>query len=322
MSSQVGAFVAVAAIVMINSCAMVSGFVPSRVPQLPTPHAQELNQVLPHAALKLSNNSNEEFSRDVRLREEAESPFRKVRYFLYLNGLGGALSSLFISGTRVIAALNGINTDLMQESLINCGVDIGGIIVVGLLYKRDVDAEQSRLKRATKGAKLAKLTVRASKSMLEMEMEGTAQPQGTFTTSLGSFRRNRGLEKRVVLAAAGEDKIADVIEEAKSLEQDLELNDLVVIPVVMPQGKAPAVQESDLPRCVAVPVVVADNWRNVINDEASEAIKQGVDIEKEGFCVIVKKNGRVGQRTKGIFLNNLVGNVVARREAGMDVTNI
>jgi len=47
-----------------------------------------------------------------------------------------------------------------------------------------------------------------------------------------------------------------------------------------------------------------------------------VDIEKDGFCVILKKNGRVGQRTKGIFLERMVAMVEDRQSKGMDVTNI
>ena len=69
-------------------------------------------------------------------------------------------------------------------------------------------------------------------------------------------------------------------------------------------------------------VLGSHNWKNVIDDEATEAVSQGVDVLNEGFCVVLKKNGKVGQRTKGINLQTLLGNVVARREAGMDVTNI
>ena len=93
----------------------------------------------------------------------------------------------------------------------------------------------------------------------------------------------------------------------------------------MPQGIAPqgSIEETnDLPSCVAAPVSVGNNWKRFVTEESMEAVEQGVDVEKDGFCVILKKNGRVGQRTRGIFLNNLVGNVVARKEAGMDVTNI
>jgi hypothetical protein len=63
-------------------------------------------------------------------------------------------------------------------------------------------------------------------------------------------------------------------------------------------------------------------WRSVIEDEAEQAIQQGVDIEKDGFCVILKKNGRVGQRTKGIFLENMVADITQRLEMGMDIKNI
>jgi hypothetical protein len=262
----------------------------------------------------------EEYSREVRLREEAESPFRKVRFFFYLTLLAGAMTSLVVSVTRIAAGAAGVNTDLMQESVVNAGVDIAGLLVIGFLYKRDMDAEQSRLKRATKGARLAKLTVRASKQMVDVASEdGT-----TFTTSLASLRRGRGIEKRVVIAAGGVEKIAQVLREARELATDMEMNDLVVVPVIMPQGVAPRMDDSegDLPSYVALPVTVGNNWKNVIDEEAAEAVKQGVDIEKEGFCVVVKKNGRVGQRTRGIFLDNMVGNVSARREAGMDVSNI
>jgi len=266
-----------------------------------------------------SPSSDEEFSREVRLRAEAESPFVKVRYFFYINAAGGAFTSLAISVARIAAALAGVNTDLMEESLRNAAVDIAGLVVVAFLWRRDAAAEQSRLKRATKGAELAKLTVRASKSLL-----GDVE-SGTFTTPLSSLRSGRGIEKRVVIAAAAADKIADVLQEAKKLQEEITLNDLIVVPVVMPRGVAPETgggNESDLIPCIALPVAVGTSWKDYIEEEAAEAVKQGVNVEKDGFCIVLKKNGKVGQRTKGIFLGNLIGNVIARREAGMDVTNI
>ena len=268
------------------------------------------------------NGSNDaDASRKLKLREEAESPFRKVRFFLYITLAGGAFTGLAISLARIAAALSGVNEDLLQESLINAGVDLAGLAVVGFLYRRDQQAEASRLKRAARGAGLAQLAVRASKSV----MDGDVSPEGsTFTTTLASLRRGRGIEKRVVIAAAGKDKIAQVLKEAKELERDMDYNDILVVPVVMPQGVAPSLVDEDLlpNKSVALPVVVGNNWKSIIDEEASEAVQQGVNIEEEGFCVVLKKNGRVGQRTRGIFLENLLSNVVKRREAGMDVTNI
>jgi hypothetical protein len=76
-----------------------------------------------------------------------------------------------------------------------------------------------------------------------------------------------------------------------------------------------------LPRCIGLPVGNSA-WKRVLDDETLEARKQGVDIEAEGICVILKKNGRVGQRTRGIFLKRMVGEVEERRAMGMDVSNI
>jgi hypothetical protein len=302
--------------IAVASLGMVTLSTHAYVPMLP----QRSRGTLSHSIGKsttLRMAEGEEFSREVRLREEAESPFRKVRFFLYLTLAGGAATSLAISIARIGAASAGVNTDLMDESLLNAGVDLAGLGILGFLYKRDQDAEQSRLKRASKGAELAKLSVRVSKLLLGDVDDDAA----TFTTSLASLRGGRGIEKRVVIAAAGADKIAQVLQDAKELEEDMELNDLVLVPVVMPRGIAPAENE-DMPSCVAAPVAVGNNWKRYVEDEAAEAINQGVDVEKDGFCIVLKKNGRVGQRTKGIFLGNLVGNVVARREAGMDVSNI
>ncbi|KAG7336832.1 DUF3493 domain containing protein [Nitzschia inconspicua] len=269
------------------------------------------------------DNNNDRFSREVRLREEAESPFRKVRYFFYLNIAGGATTSLLISIARIAAALTGVNTDLMDESLRNAAIDVVGLAAVAYFWRQDQVAEESRLKRATKGAEMAKLNVRASKTLMTGDQDDATS---TFTTTLASFRRQRGIEKRVVIAAAGEEKIRQVLKEAQELQPGLADNDLVVVPVVMPRGVAPLVDDTvitqPLPANVALPVTVGNNWKQFIDEEATEATSQGVNIEEEGFCIVLKKNGRVGQRTRGIFLNNLVGNVMARKEAGMDVKNI
>ena len=110
-----------------------------------------------------NNNNNNEYTRDVRLREEAESPFRRVRFFLYFSLGGGALTSLFLSLARIAAASSGINPDLLQESVFNAGVDVAGLVVLAVLFQRDLAQQESRLKRATKGASLAKLAIRVNK---------------------------------------------------------------------------------------------------------------------------------------------------------------
>mmetsp|Transcript_6866 Transcript_6866/g.11975 ORF Transcript_6866/g.11975 Transcript_6866/m.11975 type:complete len:313 (-) Transcript_6866:355-1293(-) len=268
------------------------------------------------APLGMAKDDKQNFSREVMLREEAESPFRKVRFFFYWSLGGGAMTGLFISLGRIAAGLSGVNTDLLQESEINAAVDMAGIILIAFLWKRDVDAQNSRLKRAAKGAELAKLVIRASKKLTD-DLESDA---GTFNTNLASLRRGRGIEKRVVLAIGGKEKIKETLMEAKRLNDLLMLNDLVVVPVVFPQGSAPEVDGDSIPDSIALPSGV--KWKAMVDDEASEAGEQGVDVEKDGIAIVLKKNGRVGQRTKGIFLGNMVGDVVQRQELGLDIKNI
>merc|ERR1712232_1134465 len=104
-----------------------------------------------------------------------------------------------------------------------------------------------------------------------------------------------------------------------------EFNDLLVVPLLLGAGDQLSLPSmtTPQPKSVALPVLSGGSgWRDFLAEEVDEAKRQGVNVQREGLCVILKKNGRVGQRTKGISLENLVGNVVSRREAGMDVTNI
>lgn len=262
--------------------------------------------------------TEDEYSQDIRLREEAESPFRKVRFFFYASLGSGAFMSLLVSTTRIAAALSGINADLMDESIKNAAVDLVGIVAIALLAKRDVDAQESRLKRAKKGGDLARLMIRASKNLAE---ESDSATSAMFNTNLSSLRRGRGIEKRVVIVAAGKDKVTEILKEATRLQDALTSNDLIIVPVVLPQGIAPVYDENvPLPECVALPI--GPNWKSVVDDETDEARRQGVDVEAEGIAIVLKKNGRVGQRTKGVFLGQFVGEVENRRAFGLDVKNI
>eukprot|EP00586_Coscinodiscus_wailesii_P012436 CAMPEP_0172509686 /NCGR_PEP_ID=MMETSP1066-20121228/222166_1 /TAXON_ID=671091 /ORGANISM="Coscinodiscus wailesii, Strain CCMP2513" /LENGTH=327 /DNA_ID=CAMNT_0013288281 /DNA_START=14 /DNA_END=997 /DNA_ORIENTATION=+ len=262
------------------------------------------------------NDQDSSYSREVRLREEAESPFRKVRFLLYTATLAGAFTSLAVSSARIAAGLSGVNSDLLNESVTNAVVDIAGLVIIGFLYKRDLDAQESRLKRAQKGAELAQLTVRGR------FIRGGSS---TSVVPLSALRRGRGIEKRVVICAGGSNKMEAIFRDVTKLSESLIVNDLLIVPVLIPQCTSPSsdIWEKEIVEqleCVALPA--GGNWRSVLEDETQRAREQGVDVEKEGFCVVLKKNGRVGQRTRGVFLGRMVGEVEERRDMGMDVTNI
>ena len=249
---------------------------------------------------------------------------------MYASVGAGALASLLISAARVAAALNGINSDLLNESATNVAVDLGGLVLLAFLYQRDVQAQQSRLQRASKGAALDKLQVRATQALMTGEPQDSQQ---SMTVALSDLRRGRGIEKRVVLAVAGADKLNTVLQDIQEVgDEVLARNDLLIVPIVWPGAQAPILAPKNddnseenvtsnlAPLSVALPV--GRDWSLVVGDEVSEAQQQGVSVEEDGVCIILKKNGRVGQRTKGINLKNMVGDVEGRREMGMDVTNI
>ena len=156
--------------------------------------------------------------------------------------------------------------------------------------------------------------------MVQDRRRGEEKAAGTIP--LSSLRSGRGVEKRVVIVVAGKERLKQVLEEAQDLKEALALNDLVVVPVVHPQGTAPLGLDPELLEQDYIALPAGGAWRSVMSDETAEAEQQGVNLESEGICVIIKKNGRIGQRTKGVFLNRMVGEVAERREAGMDVTNI
>jgi Low psii accumulation1 / Rep27 len=307
----------------------LSRFSPNRYNPICPPESMHLRSLVVVHSSSDNRNGEPEYSREIQLRVEAESPFRKIRFFIYTSLGLAAATSLVISTTRIIAGLNGINTDLMDESILNAGVDLGGIVVLAILYQRDAKAQESRLKRAAKGAELAKLKVRVAKSMMQDSAGDLASQETRFTTSVASLRRGRGMEKRVVIAVGSSERIQAIVKEAIGLQNSLAINDLLIVPVVItpPNGaiaSLPDINVDSLPECIALPVsgTSEGSWKVVIDDELREATNQGIDAFQEGFCVILKKNGRVGQRTRGIYLSNMVGEVTQRRDAGMDVVNI
>jgi hypothetical protein len=74
--------------------------------------------------------------------------------------------------------------------------------------------------------------------------------------------------------------------------------------------------------CVAS-VLVDESLRSLVGEEVVRANEQGIDPLEQGLLVVIKKNGRVGQRAVGaIEWAQLTQQVAARGSMGMDVKNI
>lgn len=78
-------------------------------------------------------------------------------------------------------------TEIQQNLVIN----IGGIPIIGYLWKRDTDSQKSVLERIAKGGALASLKLKL-----------TGYNDEPLVVTMSDLRRDRGLEKRVVIVIA------------------------------------------------------------------------------------------------------------------------
>jgi hypothetical protein len=185
------------------------------------------------------------------------------------------------------------------------------VLVCGFLTWRDWQTGNANLTRIAKGGALAKLRV------LPMADESISQVQ-----PLSEYRRNA----RVLIAAGGKEYIQTM---CRSLNADqkadtnmhvagLELSDVIVVPVLL-EGEGFTVGDAksywlettpkddsvdrnfDVQRAskvIAFPRGTSE-WAEYLESEVQTAKKQGFDVVKKGFIILVKKNGRILRRATG-----------------------
>jgi hypothetical protein len=248
-----------------------------------------------------------------RLREEVESPFRKVRLLLFGSLAGSALTALYFSALNTFKALAGGYTDAppLDEALTSDAINIGGAVVCGLLAFREYKAGQSNLERIAHGGKLASLVV-------EPAVLGSKRKQ------LVEYRR----AFRVLIAAGGQDYVsklarslaADQLKDANILPQRLLDVDVVVVPVLLKSTDTEEIvvqdtrqfwkevqpdreldRDFDISRAdqiIAFPIG-NNQWTDYLQSEIETASNQGFDVIEKGITLTVKKNGRILRRVTG-----------------------
>eukprot|EP01041_Mallomonas_annulata_P012821 gene12821-27034_t len=255
------------------------------------------------------------------LKEETEAPFRKVRLFLYFALIGAAGIGSVIGITKLLAVMAGARSEDMQTLLTNLGINLGGIPILLYLYNRDISAQNSRLERIRKGGSLAGLKVKIGSK---------ESPQ---VVKLSDLRRDRGIEKRVVIVAATKDLLESSLLSSVKEADNILSNDLLIIPLVLsstPDSESLVVSAPSLDTMLKdVPpenqlhigiAIALPAWQSVIKDEIA---KQQKEARSKGVTIVVKKNGKVGSRRFGVPIwETLVEDVRNRKEAGLDITNI
>jgi hypothetical protein len=102
------------------------------------------------------DDDGEGYTRKQIIKEEIEAPFRKIRFFLYFSLIGAASIGTVITLTMLLA---GRSAD-MNQLYTNLAINVGGLPVLGLLYKRDLDSQNALLERIKKGGSLAGLRLK------------------------------------------------------------------------------------------------------------------------------------------------------------------
>lgn len=281
----------------------------------------------------LSKEQNEDgYTRKQLLRAEAETPFLKVRLFFLGSLLVSAGLSFLTTLPAIIAVSSGVRRGDMTELGTNLAINSGGIVVIGALIKRDLDNQKARLERIAKGGALAALP-------LKIVSKETGTP---LIVKLSDLRRDRGIEKRVVIVAAPRELLKTSIDSSISLSGDLNGNDLLVVPLIIDEANSQGEilvsfdnyllneifdsrgEERDDKKSthLGLPVEVK-KWNDVLQKELNNALKQSKDALSMGATIVIKKNGKVGSRRLGVPIwEQLTEDVQIRKEIGLDTTNI
>jgi len=243
-----------------------------------------------------------------------------------------ACIGLLTTFPALIAVSSGYRDGDLSTLALNLGINFAGMSIAGLLIQRDLIINQQRLERIQKGGRLAALNVKI--------MGG----DGPLVVKLSDLRRDRGIEKRVVIVAAPKELLIESVKSSLPLSSDLSSNDLLVVPisinsVVNEEQSSSSISLEGIDKTIndlrisenlaensfshfGYPVGISQ-WRDIIESEFNSALKQSPDAVEKGVTIVIKKNGKVGSRRFGVPIwESLIGDIQTRKEGGLDTTNI
>ena len=95
-----------------------------------------------------------------RMREEIESPFRKVRLIFFGASTGSALLALYFSILNVAKAATGFSNDIpLDEAVSSTAINVVAVLACAAITWNDYQAGEKNLERIAQGGRLAKLVV-------------------------------------------------------------------------------------------------------------------------------------------------------------------
>ena len=317
-------------VILLSTCATVNAFVPSQgvVNAIGTRN----NGISVLFAEPTTEEKKAEESKDVylaqptqggytlkqRLREEIDSPFRKVRLAFFAFSFASALIASYFSALSTIKSFVGGYADAMplDEVLTSDAINIGAVIACGFLTYRDYKAGQANLEKIARGGKLASLVV---------EPAALEEDKKRRLVEIKSYRR----ASRVLIAAGGKDYISfmakslssDQLKDTNILPEKLAEVDVVVVPVLLEEQNGKIVVGDTRGFWMeGVEATVTENdrnfdinrsnnvisfpqgpnaWFDYLDSEIETAKTQGFDVLEKGITLTVKKNGKILRRATG-----------------------
>mmetsp|Transcript_5075 Transcript_5075/g.14734 ORF Transcript_5075/g.14734 Transcript_5075/m.14734 type:complete len:369 (-) Transcript_5075:42-1148(-) len=261
-----------------------------------------------------------------RLREEIDSPFRKVRLAAFAGSFASALIALYFSALSTIKATVGGYSDAMplDEALTSDAINLAAVVACGYFTYREIKNGQANLEKIARAGKLASLVVEPAGGVVGSSSSSSSNKRGLL--EMKSYRRSN----RVLIAAGGRNYIASL---AKSLASDqlrdtniipeklLEV-DVVIVPVLLEErnqrigvgdtrafwregvGATVTKQDRDFDIDRANDVVSfprgPNAWIDYLNSDIETATGQGFDVLEKGITITVKKNGKILRRATGL----------------------
>ena len=309
-----------------SACAFVtktSSIIDLKAPTKTLVNVSSCRQTSNHFSTQNNNNENDlslgekfgGFTVKQRLREEVESPFRKVRLAFFGFSSASAFVALYFSALAALKANIGGYTDSipLDDALQTCAINAAGALGFGVLALREMKVGQANLERIAKGGLLARLGVEIANTTTS---SSSTSSSSSSRRTLGDYRR----ASRVIIAAGGSEYInklalslcSDQLSDVNTLPSALTGVDIVIVPVLLDKeckvvdvksawrnaSPGPNDRNYDSARAdeiVAFPVGFS-TWNEYLKSDIETAKKQGFDVMVKGITITVKKNGRILRR--------------------------
>ena len=239
-----------------------------------------------------------EFSQKTKLRGEIENPFAKLRLFALPAAFTAAGIATYFAVTALIAELAGLRPS-SPDTFTNLFVDLASAGTIGYFWRREVVAEDKRLRRIDSGAAISSLRVQL--------LGGSQAGKATKLAELRSGRKDDPFDeaaRRVVVVCADEPALAASLAQARTYSRQLVEADLLIVPLLTrPSAAGGDASAVELPPPslikgdeggaagatdhIALPQGLSA-WSEVLADEQATAAEQDKDAARRGVTLILK----------------------------------